>query len=63
MVQAHPTANLVLRVLALILIVAGIVIGLTAGWAQGLAAVVIALALQIVDEATRRRRDGGAART
>jgi hypothetical protein len=63
MVQAHPTANLVLRVLALILIVAGIVIGLTAGWAQGLAAVVIGLALLIVDEATRRRRDGGAART
>jgi hypothetical protein len=63
MIQAHPTANLVLRVLALILIVAGIVIGLTAGWAQGLSAIVIGLALLVVDEATRRRRDGGTART
>ncbi len=63
MIQTHPTANLVLRVLALILIVAGVMIGLAAGWAQGLSAIVIGLALLVVDEGTRRRRDGGTART
>jgi hypothetical protein len=61
MIQIHPTANLVLRVLALILTVAGVMIGLAAGWAQGLSAIVIVLALLVVDEGTRR--DGGTART
>ena len=63
MSQAQPTANLVLRVLALALIVAGIVILVTAGWSRGLSAVVVGLALLVVDEATRRRRDRGPARS
>jgi hypothetical protein len=63
MIQTHPTANLVLRALALILTVAGVMIGLAAGWAQVLPAIVIGLALLVVDEDTRRRRDGGTART
>lgn len=57
------TANLVLRALALILIVAGIVIGLTSGWAAGLGPIVVGLALLAVDQATRRRRDGRPARS
>jgi hypothetical protein len=57
------TANLVLRILALILIVAGVVIALTAGWARGLSPIVVGLALLVVDEATRRRRDGRPARS
>lgn len=57
------TANLVLRVLALILIVAGVVIVVTAGWAQGLSPIVIGLALLVVAGAARRRRDGEAARS
>jgi membrane associated rhomboid family serine protease len=57
------TANRVLRVLALILIVAGVVIGLTAGWAGGLGPIVVGLALLVLDEATRRRRDGRPARS
>jgi hypothetical protein len=63
MTQALPTANLVLRVLALILVLVGVVIVLTSGWAQGLSAIVVGVALLIVDEATRRRRHGETARS
>jgi hypothetical protein len=63
MTQVHPTASLVLRVLALILLVAGVVIALVSGWSRGLSPIVVGLALLVVDEATRRRRDGGTARS
>jgi hypothetical protein len=63
MTQALSTANLVLRVLALILVLVGVVIVLTSGWAQGLSAIVVGVALLIVDEATRRRRHGETARS
>ena len=56
-----PTANLVLRVLALVLILAGVVIVFVSGWAQGLSPIVVGLALPVGDEATRRRRQGGTA--
>lgn len=57
MTQVQPTANLVLRILALALIVVGAVVVLVAGWASGLAPIVVGLALLVVDAATRGRRD------
>jgi hypothetical protein len=56
------TANLVVRIPDLILIVAGVVIALAAGWARGLSPIAVGLALLVVDEATRRRGDGRTAR-
>jgi hypothetical protein len=57
------TANLVLRVLALILMVAGVVIVLAEGWARGLSPIVVGLAVLVVDGATRRRGDARPARS
>ena len=52
----NPRANLVLRALSLLLIVVGVVLIFTSGWATGLPAIVIGLALLVVDGATRRRQ-------
>ena len=57
----NPRANLVLRALSLLLIVLGVILIFTSGWAAGLPAIVIGLAL-VVDQATRRRQ-GDAARS
>ena len=62
MSDAHPTARLVLRTLTLVLIVVGVVIILTGGWARGLPPITVGLALLVVDSATQRR-DGRAARS
>jgi hypothetical protein len=63
MTGGQPIPTLVLRILALILIVVGAVIVLVAGWARGLSPIVVGLALLVVDEAMRRRRDGKTARS
>jgi hypothetical protein len=57
------TANLVLRILALILIPGGVMIVLAEGWARGLSPIVVGLPLIVGDVATRRRRDARPARS
>jgi hypothetical protein len=56
--HAHPTANLVLRALALLLIAVGIVVIFTSGWTSGLPPITVGVALLVVDLATRRRQGG-----
>jgi hypothetical protein len=53
----NPTANRVLRALSLLLLVLGVVLVFTSGWASGVPPITIGLALLAVDEATRRRHD------
>ncbi len=56
--HARPTANLVLRALALLLIAVGAVVIFTSGWTVGLPPITVGLALLVVDVATRRRQGG-----
>jgi hypothetical protein len=56
MTHRQPMTNLVLRVLALLLILVGIVVTFTGGWASGLGPIVVGLALLVVDSATRHGR-------